>query len=147
MRRRLLIALAVLLVVGAAGLGAAWWWNERQTKDVRGSAETEFVETEEPGTTRAEEEVREEPWPTYGFDVARTRFAPDFRHRPPYRRLWVVNARRLIEFPPVIAYGRLDFANIAGDGFAVEAETGVVVWRTSVERFSAAAPTVADGVV
>ena len=145
--RRLAIGLAALLVLAAAGLGAAWWWNERQTKDVRGSAETEFAETEEPGTTRRQREVREEPWPTYGFDMSRTRFAPEFKHRPPYRKLWTVNARRLIEFPPVIAYGRLYFATIYGKFRAVDAESGKVVWQKDFERFSAASPTVADGVV
>jgi outer membrane protein assembly factor BamB len=147
MRRRLIAGLVALLALAAAGAAAAWWWNERQTKDVRGSADTEFVETEEPGTTRAEEEVREEPWPTYGFDLTRTRYAPDFHHRPPYRQLWVVRAGKLIEFPPVIAYGRLYFSTIRGLFRAVDAETGRVVWRKDLKRFSAASPTVGDGMV
>ena len=146
MRRRLAITFAVLLAL-AAGLGAAWWWNERQTEDVRGSAETEFVETQRPGTTRPEEEVREEPWPTYGFDVARTRFAPHFEHRPPYRKVWTLRAGALIEFPPVIAYGRLYFGTIHGDFFAADSETGKIVWKKPFRRFSAASPTVGDDVV
>ena len=145
--KKILWTLAALLVLGAAGAAGAWYWNERQTRDVRGSATTEFVATEAPGTTRAEEEVEREPWPTYGFDVARTRFAPDFRHRPPYRELWMVRGGDLIEFPPVIAYGRLYFANAKGRFLAVDAETGKVVWRRELERITAASPTVGDGVI
>ena len=146
-RRKAALALAALLVLAAAGAGAAWWWNERQTKDVRGSAEQEFETTEQPGTTKPAEEVREEPWPTYGLDRARTRFAASFRHRPPYRVRWVVNAGTLIEFPPVIAYGRLYFATIEGKFLAVETERGEIAWRKSFGRFSAASPTVGDDVV
>jgi outer membrane protein assembly factor BamB len=146
--KRVLIGLGVLLLMGGAALAAAWVWNEQKTKDVRGSAETEFETTEEPGaTTREEEEVREEPWPTYGFDKARTRFSPDFRHRPPFRKLWTVRAGQLVEFPPVIAYGRLYFADTRGRFYAVEAETGEISWRKNFRRFTAASPTVGDGVV
>jgi outer membrane protein assembly factor BamB len=146
--KRALIVLGLLLLLGGGALAAAWVWNEQRTKDVRGSAETEFVSTEEPGaTTREEEEVREEPWPTYGFDTARTRFAPDFQHRPPYRKLWTVTAGQLVEFPPVIAYGRLYFADTRGRFYAVEAETGEIAWRKNFNRFTAASPTVGDGVV
>ena len=147
MRRKIAIGLLVVLALGAAGAAAAWWWNERQTKDVRGSADQEFETTEEPGTTRAEEEVEEEPWPLYGLDAGRTRNATDFDHRPPYRRAWAVRAGSLIEFPPVIAYGRLYFGTIKGDFFAVEAETGKVVWRKRFGRFMAASPAVGDGIV
>ena len=111
--RRVLLALVALLLLAAAGAGAAWWWNDRQTHDIRGSSTEEFITTEET-TTRAEEEVIAEPWPIYGLTPERTRNAVDFDHRPPYRREWVSRAGALIEFPPVIADGRLYFANIRG---------------------------------
>jgi outer membrane protein assembly factor BamB len=146
--KRALIVIGLLLLLAGGALAAAWVWNERQTEDVRGSADTEFVETQEPGaTTREEEVVNEEPWPTYGFDTARTRFAPDFQHRPPYRRLWSVSAGRLIEFPPVIAYGRLFFADNSGRFYAVETETGKIAWKTNFGRLTAASPTVGGGTV
>jgi outer membrane protein assembly factor BamB len=144
--RRLLIVVGLLLLLGGGALAAAWIWNERQTGDVRGSAETEFVETQEPGGTTREEDVAE-PWPTYGFDAARTRFAPEFQHRPPYRRLWAVSAGRLIEFPPVIAYGHLYFADTRGRFYAADAKSGEIAWRKNLHRFTAASPTVGDGVV
>jgi outer membrane protein assembly factor BamB len=148
MGKRVLLTVVALLALVAAGAAAAWWWNERETRDVRGSAEREFVSTEEPGTsTRAAEEVREEPWPAYGFDPGRTRVAAEFDLRPPYRKVWDFPARRLIEFPPVVAYGRLYFANNPGDFFALDAKTGEVVWQKKLKRCSAASPTVADGVL
>jgi outer membrane protein assembly factor BamB len=146
--KRVLIVIGLLLLLAGGALAAAWVWNERQTEDVRGSADTEFVETQEPGaTTREKEAVNEEPWPTYGFDRARTRFAPDFQHRPPFRRLWTVSAGTLIEFPPVIAYGRLYFADTRGRFYAVDAKTGEIAWRKNFGRFTAASPTVGQGVV
>jgi outer membrane protein assembly factor BamB len=147
-RKRVLIGAGVVLLLAVAAAAGAWFWNEGQTADVRGSSTREFDTTEEPGTTtRPEEEVREEAWPLYGYNVARTRVAPEFDERPPFRRLWVVNAHRLVEFPPVVAYGRLYVANIAGRFYAVDAETGDVVWRKNFGRFTAASPAVADGVV
>lgn len=146
--KRVLIAIGLLVLLAGGALAAAWVWNERQTEDVRGSSDTEFVETEEPGaTTREEEVVNEEPWPTYGFDLARTRFAPDFQHRPPFRKLWTVAAGKLIEFPPVIAYGRAYFADTVGRLYAVEVETGKIAWKQALGRSTAASPTVGDGVV
>jgi outer membrane protein assembly factor BamB len=146
--KRVLIAVGVVILLAGGALAGAYVWNERQTEDVRGSAETEFETTEEPGaTTREEEVVREEPWPTYGFDIARTRYARDFDHRPPYRRLWNVSAGRLVEFPPVIAYGRLYFADTRGRFYAVDAETGERAWRRVLGAYTAASPTVGDGVV
>jgi outer membrane protein assembly factor BamB len=148
MRRRWFVAIAVFVLLVGGAIAGAWIWNERQTADVRGSATTEFTTTEEPGTTtRPQEEVRTEPWPMYGYDLARTRVAPDFGHRPPFRRLWAVSGRRLIEFPPVVAYGRLYFADISGRFLAVDVTTGEIVWKKEFGRFTAASPVVADGVV
>ena len=145
-RRRVVLALVALVFLGAAGAAAAWWWNERQTHDVRGSSTREFMTNEET-TTRAKEQIETEPWPIYGLTPQRTRNAVEFHHRPPYRRRWVVNGRGLLEFPPVIAYGRLYFANMHGDFFAVDAKTGKLVWHRDLGYISAASPAIGDGVV
>src|SRR5207249_3382672 len=53
-------------------------------------------------------------WPTYGFDLARTRFAP-FHLRPPFHRVWRRFVGGVIEFPPVAARGRLYVAQLQGN--------------------------------
>jgi outer membrane protein assembly factor BamB len=149
MRRRWLIALglAALLAAGAAA-AAVVVWKQRHPGSVRGSASTEFDTAEAPGaTTRPEEVVREIPWPTYGYDNARTRFAPDFRLRPPFRVLWRVRGGSLLEFPPVVAFDRLYIATNHGRFLAIEAETGKIAWKKQLERCTAASPVVGDGVV
>jgi outer membrane protein assembly factor BamB len=144
--KRVLLALGALLLLGVAGAGAAWWWNDRQTQDVRGSSTREFITTE-PTVTRPQEEIDTEPWPIYGLTRERTRDAAEFRHRPPFRRDWVADGGSLLEFPPVIAYGRLYFSNSRGTFFAVDAETGKRVWRREFGYISAASPAVGDGVI
>jgi outer membrane protein assembly factor BamB len=146
--KRLLVIITVLVLLAGAGLAAAWVWYDRQARDVRGSASEEFVTTDEPGaTTRPEPVVEEEPWPTYGYDTARTRFAPDFRIRPPFRELYRVRAHSLIEFPPVVAYGLFYFGTNAGRFLAVDVETGEIAWEKQYKRCTASSPVVGDGIV
>lgn len=146
MKKRIGLGILALVVLASAGVGAAWYYNERETRDLRGSSTREFV-TSEQTTTREAEEVRTEPWPIYGLTPQRTRDAADFRHRPPFRRVWVARGRSLVEFPPVIAYGRLYVANIRGLFRALDARTGEVDWQRRLGFITAASPAVGDGVV
>jgi outer membrane protein assembly factor BamB len=149
MSRRWLIALGVvvLLAAGVAGAGVVVW-KQRHPGSIRGSGSTEFETAEAPGaTTRPQEVVREIPWPTYGYDDARTRFASDLHHRPPYRVLWHVRGGSLLEFPPVVAYGRLYVGTNRGRFLALDAETGKVAWKKEFGRCIAASPTVGDHVI
>jgi outer membrane protein assembly factor BamB len=147
--RRWLIGgtIAVLLLVGGATAGYVLYKRD-EAKDVRGSSTEEFVTTEAvkplpPPPTREQVEV---VWPLNGYDAARQRVAP-FDLSPPFRRVWTFPARYLLEFPPVIAYGRLYFANNSGTMFAVNTKTGKRAWRLSVGRCVAASPAVVDGTV
>ena len=85
---------------------------KQQARDIKGSSTIEFVTTEaalppprEPGIA----------WPTYGRDPERRRFANGVSLAPPFRTEWTFRAQSLIEFPPVVGYGRLFFANNDGD--------------------------------
>jgi outer membrane protein assembly factor BamB len=145
--KRVLIALAALVLL-AAGAAAAWVWKSRHPSDIRGSASSEFVTTRAPGvSTRPEVEVREEPWPTYGFDEARTHFAPEFHLQPPFNKLWRFRGLSLIEFPPAVAYGRLYLGTNDGRIVAVDDKTGKVAWEHTYNRCTAASPAVGDGIV
>lgn len=149
MRKRWLLVIGALLLLAAgAAVAGVVAWQQRNPGTIRGSASTEFETTEEPGaTTRPEEVVREVPWPTYGYDNARTQFAPELRLEPPFRRLWRVRAGSLMEFPPVIGHGRLYVATITGRFIAVDSETGKVDWEQRFRRCTAASPVMGDGVV
>jgi outer membrane protein assembly factor BamB len=147
-RKRLTIGLIVVLLLFAAGAAAAvWLWQKRHPADVRGSATQEFETTEAPGTTRPEPEVEKEPWPTYGFDAQRSHFAPDFSHRPPYRKIWEIDGKSLLEFPPVVGYDHVYIATNRGLFFAIDAATGDIAWRKNFGRCTAASPQVGDGIV
>jgi outer membrane protein assembly factor BamB len=83
----------------------------------------------------------------YGFDAARTHSAP-LRLRPPFRTLWTVYAdSSFIEFPPVLAAGRLFFGTNHGLVLAVEAASGRIAWHRQFAGCVAASPAVGNGVV
>jgi outer membrane protein assembly factor BamB len=159
--RRWIFLLAALLALAVGGAALAVFFYDREaTQDVRGSSETEFVVTDEPGepvepvppaepgtTIAPPQEVETEPWPTYGYEARRTRFAPEIRLRPPFRQIWMVRGRQLIEFPPVVAYDRLYVGTNPGRFLAVDAETGDIVWEKDFDRCIAASPAVADGIL
>ena len=142
MSRRLLIAGAVVVL----GLGAAigiYAYNESEDPvRKRGSAKQEFA----PAETPKPKPEPKEPWPTYRFDNQRLGVSP-YRHRPPYRELWTIDAHDLIEFPPAIAYGRAYLAQQRGRFYALESRTGKVAWRKKTGHCSASSPAVSDGVV
>ncbi len=158
MRKPLLIAAGALALLLAGGAVAAFVLtrDEPAPPVIRGSATVEFDTSEEPAAsteeipteTDGEAEVIEEPWPTYGYDVARTHVAP-YVHRPPYRRLWRFKAGdNIIEFPPTIAYGNVYVSQIEGNLWALDAETGRQVWhRWFKGHCQATSPTVANGIV
>ena len=142
--KRALGALAVLLLL-AAGAGAAYYFYERhQQRDIRGSSSVEFVTTAAPETHLKVEKGID--WPMYGYDQRRTHVAPG-RLRPPFRKLWFFGARRLLEFPPAIAYGRLFFTNNAGVTFAVGTKKGGRAWRHESGRCTASSPAVSGQLV
>lgn len=151
MKKRILIVVALLLLaaVATAGvLGALWYREQTEPRTLRGSSTVEFVTTEPPGEEeRPAAEVRRVPWPMFGYDVARTKVAPDFEHRPPFRRLWVVETGNYIEFPPAVAGGRVFVANQHGHFLAIRAATGKVAWRKRLGRCVASGPAVSGGLV
>lgn len=150
MRKRWFVVLGLLAcaVAGVAVAGVVVWQDRKPPGSIRGTPSIEFETTEEPGKiVRPKKVVREIPWPTYKFDDARTYFASDFHHRPPYRVIWERSARSVVEFPPVIAYGRLYFSNLGGRMVALNTETGKVEWENNFDRCTAASPAIGDGIV
>jgi outer membrane protein assembly factor BamB len=137
-----------LLVIAVGTLGAgtalgAWAWHEKRDRTVVGSAKKEFLPTRKP-EKRPRKELSEEPWPMYGYDIERTRYAP-FQLRPPFVGIWTVWAKGPLEPPGVLAYGRVFVSNSHGRLLALNSRTGKTIWKRNFPRCIAASPAVARG--
>jgi outer membrane protein assembly factor BamB len=142
--RRSLLAAGALVVVALGAAGAIYVHNKNEPTRKRGSATEEFVTTAEPKPKPKPEDPV--PWPTFAFDRERDHVSP-FRHKPPYRKLWSVDGHNTLEFPPSVAYGHVYLAQQKGLFFAINAKSGKVRWRKSLNRCSASSPTIRDHVV
>jgi outer membrane protein assembly factor BamB len=80
-------------------------------------------------------------WPQYGYDRARTRYLPAKGIRPPFRKVWRYTDKPLLEFPPVVARGRLFFVNNNGYAVALDAKTGRQLWKRRIGELNASSPT------
>jgi len=144
--KRALLAVAAVVILAAAGLGAYALYRKHEGRDVRGSPSVEFVTTQEKKPPPPPPGII---WPTYRYDPAR-RGAPagiPGRIRPPFKPTWYFRGRLLIEFPPAVAYGRLYFSNADGKFFAVDIKLHGAVWRRWTHRCTAASPAVAEHTV
>jgi outer membrane protein assembly factor BamB len=140
------IAAGVVLLAVLGGVGYYLYNEENEPIEKRGSATEEFVTTEpeEPRPPPKKENPR--PWPTYSYDHQRRHISP-YDHRPPYRRLWTIDAHDTLEFPPTVGYGNVYLAQQKGLFFALGAQTGRVRWRKNLGRCAASSPTVGRKVV
>lgn len=135
-RKRKAVVLAAA-VVALALAGVLWYRAETRPLEKRGSAREEFL-PREPSPRRPPAPAL--PWPTYGFDAARTHVARGFRLRPPFKRVWTIDAHDTLEFPPVVGHGIVYQPQQRGLFFALDARTGKVRWRKRTGRCSAASP-------
>jgi outer membrane protein assembly factor BamB len=79
-------------------------------------------------------------WPMFGLNPARTRYLPADGIKPPFRKLWRYTERPLLEFPPIFVGGKLYAVNNNGIAFALDADTGKVLWERSIGRLNASSP-------
>ena len=85
--------------------------------------------------------ARDEAWPFYGYDLARTRFFPDpAKLDPPFRVGWKFHDGALLEFPPVIYHNTLYFEDAGGFARAVSTTNGHVLWVRRIGTLAAASP-------
>lgn len=136
--RRILIALAVVVLV-LGGVAVAVVVHRLQGEgDIRGNSTEEFSL---PTTTTEAAPPLGTPWPQYGFDETRDR-SVQLALRPPFKTVWRFGAGSLVEFPPAIGYGRLYFSTNSGKLAAVNLETGKRAWKYFSHRCVAASPAV-----
>jgi outer membrane protein assembly factor BamB len=144
-RRRLLVGGGLLVIVLAVAI-ALYVRGQNDPPEKRGSATEEFVTSEEPEPKQPPKKENSRFWPTYGYDNARQHISP-YDHRPPYKRLWTIDAHDTLEFPPTVGYGRVYLAQQKGLFFALDAKTGKPDWKRSNGRCAASSPTIGKGVV
>jgi outer membrane protein assembly factor BamB len=80
-------------------------------------------------------------WPMYGLNPARTRYLPAKGIKPPFRKLWRYKNKPLLEFPPIYVGGKLYFVNNNGFAYALDADTGKVLWERRIGVLNASSPT------
>ena len=136
--RRLCIAAAAVLVVGVAGAVIAYESLKRPADVHNPDA---LFKPEKP-----KRQIRKTvPWPLYGYDRARTRYLPAKGVRPPFEDVWRYTGRPLLEFPPVVAAGRLYFVNNSGFAIALDADTGKQLWKRRIGELNASSPAYSRG--
>ncbi|MFM8828787.1 MAG: PQQ-binding-like beta-propeller repeat protein [Actinomycetota bacterium] len=86
-------------------------------------------------------------WPEYGYDAQRTRANPDLDLPPPYRQAWKQDLGSLLEFPPVVNDGRLFVGTNKRRAYALDVDTGKILWWRKLTGRSAASPAIAGDLV
>jgi outer membrane protein assembly factor BamB len=139
--RRAALALIALVIVAIAAVIVGYEVLKRPA-DVHNEAAIRHFKPEKP--KEPPKPVQGKPrtvnWPMFGLNPARTRYLPARGIRPPFRLIWHYTERPLLEFPPVYAAGRLYAVNNSGTAFALDAETGKVLWERRIGRLNASSP-------
>jgi outer membrane protein assembly factor BamB len=125
--------LAAALIFSAAAVG---YELLKRPADVHNSSAI-FVPQKPPPAPKA----KTVNWPMYGLNPARTRYLPAKGIKPPFRKLWRHTERPLLEFPPIYVGGKLYAVNNSGYAFALDADTGKVLWERRIGRLNASSPT------
>jgi outer membrane protein assembly factor BamB len=79
-------------------------------------------------------------WPLYGYDRSRTRYLPVKGVKPPFKKIWRYTDGPLLEFPPVVARGRLFLVDNSGYAIGLDADSGKQLWKRRIGRLNASSP-------
>src|SRR3954453_24215444 len=114
----------------------------------------------EPTATEVPEAIPEEPkagskkadplrnfvWGDYGYSKDRRKFLPASKLlRPPFWRVWSYPGSVLLEFPPIMADGKLYLLKNNGSLHAIDKRTGRAVWKRKLGVLAAASPSYGNG--
>ncbi len=133
--RRLAIGLLAAAAIAVFGAGVLAYELLKRPADVHNENAT-FVPQKPPKPT----EAKTVNWPMFGLNPARTRYLPAQGVKPPFRKLWRFTERPLLEFPPIYVGGKLYFVNNNGTAYALDANTGELLWERSIGRLNASSP-------
>lgn len=138
MRRRILVAVGVLVLILLAGAAAAYYVTQhRFGGDVVGSS-SGFVSTQTAPPPKRRGAIE---WQMFGAQPQHLHTIPA-GVRPPFRLDWTANGSSLIEFPPAVGFHKLFYATLAGKLKAAATSTGRKKWGLPVGRCEAAGPAV-----
>jgi outer membrane protein assembly factor BamB len=79
-------------------------------------------------------------WPVFGYDAARTKYLPTDDVRPPFKERWSWDSGQLIEFSPILVNDAIYGMNNDALFFALDADSGKVLWRKSPGSLNASSP-------
>ena len=133
--RRLAIALTAAVVALAVGGAAIAYELLKRPPDIHNNPDAAF-QPEKP----QKQEARKFSWPLYGYDRARSRYLPAKGVRPPFKKIWRYTDGPLLEFPPIIAGGKLYFVDNNGHAISLDADTGKQLWKRRIGRLNASSP-------
>ncbi len=134
-RNKVPVAIGSALVVIALAIGAyAAYKALRRPPDVHNANAAFKPKEEKPKRTTVN-------WPLYGYNAQRTRYLPAKGIKPPYRKLWSYGSKPLLEFPPVYVDGTVYGIDNNGHVFALNADTGKILWKRRVAQLNASGPT------
>jgi outer membrane protein assembly factor BamB len=129
------VALAVVVLIGIGAILA--YQDLRRPPDVR-NEDVAFNASE------AKQQAKTVNWPLYGYDRRRTRYLAAKGIKPPFKEIWDYVDKPLLEFAPIVVGGTLYGLDNNGHVFAIDADTGKVLWKRRPGRLNASAPTYAN---
>jgi len=133
-RKRLAVGLIVGGLVAIVGAGILAYELLKRPPDVH-NPDAPFVLQKPP-----KPQAKTVNWPIFGLNAARTRYLPAKGVKPPFRKLWRYTERPLLEFPPIYVGGKLYAVNNSGKAFALDADTGKLLWERRIGRLNASSP-------
>jgi len=104
-----------------------------------------FFDGEKGGTK--EEKAETVDWPLYGYDLARTKNLESDDVVPPFRQIWSWDSKQLIEFSPIVVDDRIYGMNNDAVFFALDTDTGKVIWKKQPGALNASSPVYHRGVL
>jgi outer membrane protein assembly factor BamB len=94
-----------------------------------------------PPAPKPRPRATDDPWPMYGYDLARTRLFPHGGNLDlPLRVGWKFWDGALLEFPPVVYDNTLYFEDANGWASALSSTNGRLIWHRHIGTLAAASP-------